>query len=273
MTRFLLFFFALTLNSQSFAQADLTTRQKGDFYFYWGYNRAAFTKSDIKFKGPGYDFTLKDVVAYDRPTDFDAGLYFNPASMTIPQYVYRLGYFINASWSISVGMDHMKYVMPQYQMVAVEGEINQPGNPYNGIYGETNVIAMDPDFLTFEHTDGLNYANFSADYFQNIYTSASAKFNIAAFGGGGIGMMIPKSNVQLMSGARNDQFHIAGYGLHADAGIQFTFWKHLFLRTQSKAGFIHMPSVLTRPNKVEDRASQHFWFGMWDFALGWQWHF
>ena len=256
-----------------FGQLDLAQRKQGDFYFYWGYNRAAFTTSDIKFKGPGYNFTLQNVIAYDRPTEFDAKVYFSPNTMTIPQYVYRLGYFINSHLSISLGMDHMKYVMTQNQMVPIQGQINQPGNPFNGVYGETGAIALDPAFLTFEHTDGLNYANFSVDYFQDIYTSPSAKFNVAAFGGGGIGMMIPKSNVQLMSGERNDQFHIAGYGLHADIGVQFTFWRHLFLRTQAKGGFIHMPNILTRPGKVEDRASQYFGFGMWDFAFGWQWTF
>jgi len=273
MKRFVLIALSILFAYSAFSKKFSKETQKGDFYFYWGYNRAAFTASDITFIGPGYDFTLQDVQAYDRPTSFDASLYFNPESFTIPQYIYRLGYFITPNWSISLGMDHMKYVMPQGGIAGIEGTINQVGNPFNGVYSNNSQIILDPAFLTFEHTDGLNYANISADYFQDIYTSASAKFNVAAFGGGGIGMMIPKSNVQLMNGERNDQFHIAGYGLHADAGIQFTFWKHLFLRTQAKAGFTHMPNILTRPGKVEDRASQYFWFGMWDFALGWQWTF
>ena len=257
----------------AFSRKNPKETQKGDFYFYWGYNRAAFTSSNITFNGPGYDFTLKDVKAYDRPTSFDASLYFNPESMTIPQYVYRIGYFITSNWSISLGMDHMKYVMPQGGIVGIKGTINQAGNPFNGVYSETSQIVLDAAFLTFEHTDGLNYANISADYDFTLYLNAQGTIQISVFGGGGVGMMIPKSNVQLMSGARNDQFHIAGYGLHTDVGVKFMFWRHLFLRSQAKVGFMHMPDILTRPNGVEDRASQHFWFGMWDFALGWQWTF
>jgi hypothetical protein len=40
--------------------------RKGDFFFHWGYNSSWYGKSDIRFQGPNYDFTLKDVVAHDR---------------------------------------------------------------------------------------------------------------------------------------------------------------------------------------------------------------
>lgn len=273
MKKFVLVFITLILAFPALSRKNFTETQKGDFYFYWGYNRAAFTTSDVRFTGPGYDFTLNDVQGYDRPTDFDADVYFNPASFTIPQYIYRIGYFFTANWSISLGMDHMKYVMPQNVAYTIEGEINQAGNPFNGVYSYGSKMVMDPAFLTFEHTDGLNYANFSADYDFSLYVNPKGTIGISAFGGGGLGMMIPKSNVQLMSGERHDAFHVAGYGLHADLGVNITFWRHLFLRTQAKGGFIHMPNILTRPNNASDRASQHFWFGMWDFALGWQWHF
>ena len=39
-------------------------------YFYWGYNRDYFSHSDIHFHGPGYDFTVYDVTARDRPEKF-----------------------------------------------------------------------------------------------------------------------------------------------------------------------------------------------------------
>ena len=29
-------------------------------YFYWGYNRSIYSKTDIHFHGPGYDFTVYD---------------------------------------------------------------------------------------------------------------------------------------------------------------------------------------------------------------------
>src|ERR1035437_6297194 len=41
--------------------------RKGTFFFYWGYNRAAYTNSDIHLKGDGYDFTITDLRARDEP--------------------------------------------------------------------------------------------------------------------------------------------------------------------------------------------------------------
>ena len=62
-------------------------------------------------KGDDYDFTLYDVAAEDRQTPWDPGVYLNPGSITIPQTVARIGYYFHDHWNLSVGVDHMKYVM------------------------------------------------------------------------------------------------------------------------------------------------------------------
>ena len=46
-------------------------------YVYWGYNRSFFTNSDIHFHGNGYDITVYNVVAKDRPEKFSFKNYFN----------------------------------------------------------------------------------------------------------------------------------------------------------------------------------------------------
>jgi hypothetical protein len=46
------------------------THQKGELFMYWGWNRAAFSSSDIQFSGDNYDFILGDVIAHDRQTPF-----------------------------------------------------------------------------------------------------------------------------------------------------------------------------------------------------------
>ncbi len=47
--------------------------------------------------------------------------YINPMEMTIPQTNFKLGYFINDHYNISIGVDHMKYVMTQDQKTAISG--------------------------------------------------------------------------------------------------------------------------------------------------------
>jgi hypothetical protein len=52
----------------------------------------------------------------------------------------------------------MKYVMRQFETVNYTGYY-----PNQGTYGEyisNNQLLLTEDFLTFEHTDGLNYINY-----------------------------------------------------------------------------------------------------------------
>ena len=48
------------------------TKNKGKAYFFWGWNWAQYSRSDITFKGDNYNFTLNNVPAHDKQTDWDA---------------------------------------------------------------------------------------------------------------------------------------------------------------------------------------------------------
>jgi hypothetical protein len=246
--------------------------KKGDFFFYWGYNRAAYSASDISFSGPGYDFTLTAVSATDRPTDFDMETYFGATKIWIPQYVYRLGYFVNDHWSISIGLDHMKYIVTQGQSAGINGKIKIPDNPFYGEYRGEQIL-IDSAFLSFEHTDGLNYLNARAERHWLLLHTSNDLLNLYLLAGGGLGAAIPKSNVQLFEQERSDCFHLAGFGLSATLGLEINFLKFVFIRSTFTGGYINMPSILTVAGSSSDRAKQDFWYEMWDFAIGAKWHF
>ncbi len=101
---------------------------KGKFFVYWGWNRASYSDSDIRFKGSDYDFTLTDVTAQDTPSKFTFSNYFGIKNLTIPQTNFRIGYFFKENYTISIGVDHMKYVVDNDQFVEIDGNINT-GNP------------------------------------------------------------------------------------------------------------------------------------------------
>ena len=139
-------------------QEKYTAHNKGKFYVYWGGNRDNYAKSDIHFTGNNYDFTLYDVTAQDRPKGWHID-YVNPTRMTIPQTNLRIGYFINDHYNISIGYDHMKYIMDNNVRAKYsgyypqEGEIsNVPGNTF-GENATANEITLTPEFLTFENTN------------------------------------------------------------------------------------------------------------------------
>lgn len=245
-----------------------TAHNKGKFFVSWGGNRESYSKSDIHFKGDDYDFTLYDVKAGDKPKGWHID-YVNPARMTIPQTNFRLGYFISDHYSITLGVDHMKYVMAQNQAVDFTGNY-----PNAGTYGETlpnDQVFLTKEFLTFEHTDGLNYVHTEVSRFDDISkifrinNTDNVQINITE--GLGAGVLYPKTNTQLLGRERHDDFHISGYGLSAKAGINITFFKHFYIQGELKGGYINMPDIRTTKSP-SDSASQHFMFFQRIIAVG-----
>ncbi len=239
--------------------------RKGKLYIYWGWNRSQYTPSDITLTGAGYDFTLSDVKAYDRQTPFSADFYFNPSTVTIPQYVYRFGYFINDHYNISWGFNHMKYLMSNDQSVEINGKINT-GGIYDGNYEEEEIALADRNFLTFEHTDGLNYLSFNFDRIDAFWVSKNEKFNLNFVEGLGAGILYPKSDIQVM-GDHRDEWHVAGYGLSAHVALRFDFLRNFFVQGQLEGGFINMPDIVTT-GLDGAKASQNFFYFEQMFMFG-----
>ncbi|RXJ49399.1 hypothetical protein [Gelidibacter gilvus] len=268
--------FLLTFNTYSQDITEpirYTATNKGKFFVSWGGNRAAFTNSDITFKGEDYNFTIKDVTAEDKPKGWHLD-YINPTRITIPQTNFKLGYFISDNYSIAIGMDHMKYVMPKDKIRVVDGYINLPsddvGSVFNGVYYNQNFLISE-DFLQFEHTDGLNYVYLEFarhDDISSLFNIQNTdKFQINITEGVGAGILYPKTNTTLFDRDRYDEFHVSGYGFSIAAGLNLTFFKHFFIQGDLRGGYINMGNIRTTQNANEG-ASQYFFFGESVFSLG-----
>lgn len=238
--------------------------RESSFFIYWGYNRGFYSKSDITFTGENYNFLMKDVAAKDRQSEFSFKSYFGIKNITIPQYNFRIGYFINHKYSLSIGADHMKYVMVSNQFVKMTGEIDDSGTDYDGSYRNTD-FQVKPDFLLFEHTDGLNYENIELRRYEDFLQREKVSFSF--FVGVGIGVLVPRTNTTLMNNKRYDEFHVSGFGISGVIGLNFEFFKHFFFSTETKFGYIDMPDIRTTEFK-SDRARQHFDFLQFNGVVG-----
>lgn len=242
--------------------------KKGSLYVFWGWNVDTYSKSNISFKGDNYDFKLKDVVAVDKQNAWDPSLYLGITTITIPQTNFKFGYFISDHYAISAGVDHMKYVMVQNQSVKIDGSISN-GAGFDGTYNNDDIILTE-DFLTFEHTDGLNYLNVEIERVDDIlkmFKKGNKNLEINTVLGVGVGGLLPKTNAKLMNNERYDDFNLAGYGIDAKIGLNITFFKYFFVQSELKGGFIHMPNIRTTQFKA-DKASQAFTFGQANFLFG-----
>jgi hypothetical protein len=257
------FFIGLTSFSQDLTNTiKYTANNKGKIFVSWGGNRETYSNSDITFTGKDYNFTLENVSAVDKPKGFHID-YINPARMTIPQTNFRLGYFFSDNYSVSVGIDHMKYVMDQDRAVNIKGNY-----PNVGSFGEVlpnNQVLLTEDFLTYEHTDGLNYVHTEVSRFDNVANllkitiANSDKFQVNLTEGIGAGLLYPKTNTKLLGNDRHDDFHVSGYGVSAKVGLNLTFWKHFYIQGELKTGYINMQDVRTTIS-TDDKASQSFLF-------------
>ncbi len=233
---------------------------KGELYFYWGYNRSTYASSDLHFQGPGYDFTLNEATAHDKPSSFSAGLYLNPARMTVPQYEARIGYYISERTNISLGMTHMKYVLTQNQGTTISGTIEESASPdHAGIY-DNDLIQMGHDFLQFEHTDGLNYGNAEIETMIPAWENSSQSMGLYVTAALGLGIVTPKTDVTLFGQERSDRLSLAGFGINTKVGLKFEFLTRFFLHYFISVGYIDLNGIPTRSGG-QDTADQSIIFG------------
>ena len=164
----------------------------------------------------------------------------------------------------------MKYVMRNNQTVNIDGTINVGGD-FDGTYDNDNIVLTE-DFLLFEHTDGLNYVNVEVSRFDNLdnwlkFPVKNIDINLTE--GVGIGVLYPKTNTTLLGKERYDEFHVSGYGISAHVGLNITFFKHFFIQSNVKVGYINMKDIRTTAS-TRDSASQHFTFFENMYVFGWK---
>lgn len=255
----------ISLNACSQNQPN---EKKGLFYFYWGYNRSYFSKTNLHFNGPNYDFTLYDIRAKDKPSKLDWD-YINPTKFTIPQYNYRFGYFITDGISISGGLDHMKYVVTQNQLTKISGVITEVASTeYAGSY-LNQPIELKEDLLKFEHTDGFNLMSIDLEYLLNFknknYSRNKLSFNMN-FGLGGI-WIVTKTNVKVFGDGLDNDFHIAGFTLVGKLGPRIEYKNKFFILGEIKGGYASLPSVLIK-NAEPEIGDHNLTFIEYYFAIG-----
>lgn len=268
--------FIALLSLWSFTSFAQQTNKKGSYYITWGYNRSSYANSDIRFVGPGYDFTLLNAKALDFPTPIrDFKTYINPELLSIPQFNFHAGYFIKDNLSVSIGWDHMKYVVTDGQTVRVTGFVNpQTSTPaitvnpaYVGTFNQTP-LELDPDeFVNLEHTDGYNYASIEIEQYKSLFQSKKSRFAIDWIRGVGIGALVPRSDVHVFGVGKNNYWNLAGGGASLKTGLKFNFSKLLFFETTIKTGATKLWDIHTTGRSV-DHAEQAIYFMEFYGALG-----
>lgn len=243
-------------------------KKNSQWYFTWGYTRARYSKSTIHFKDvsgryhdqtgktANYDFTIYDVSAKDKP-DFDK--LGDVVNLTIPQYVFRIGYMFNSKWGIECNYDHTKYVVTDWQRVRVKGEID--GQPVDGD------TTLNPHrFLHFEHTDGANFWMINAVRKVELY-HPSDYFIVSAVVKPGAGIVFPRTDVTIFGERLNNNWHVAGWIVGVESGLRVEFRRNGFFEFVGKGAYADYAKCLVL-GKGNGTASHKFWAAQLTATLG-----
>ncbi|MBK8228254.1 MAG: hypothetical protein IPK70_13905 [Flavobacteriales bacterium] len=230
----------LLLANGALAQAP----QKGRIEVLWGWNRDAYSASDIRFTGEGYDFTLHGVRASDRPSDISIE-YLSPTKLTLPQTNLRINYSLTEHWAVGIAFDHMKYVMAQGQQVGISGTLPE----IDAQRAQGGSITLDREFLTYEHTDGLNFVNARIERRDRLARLNAIRLDVASATGLSVGALVPRTACRFHGKELSDDYHLSGAGLGLHAGARLTFLGCIVIAAEAHgAGFgCPMCAPPTRP--------------------------
>ena len=235
-------------------------------YFQWGYNTEVYTKSNIHFRmHNGDNFTLHKARAHDKP-DLDA-ISKEPLEISIPQYNYRIGFYLDASHNraVEINFDHIKYVVTDGQTVRVTGVID-------GQLVDGDSVLNPATFLHLEHTDGGNLLHINYVQFKTIGRSRDGKRDIFRLvGKAGAGINIPRTDFTFRGNRLNNYFHVAGYNASFEGGIRYHFSRHFFLEGTVKTGYVHYINALANTTLQKgNRVSHGFGYGEGIGLIGYQ---
>lgn len=245
---------------------SLAAQAPVEFLATWGWNRAAFAKSDIRLQGTDYDLVIKSVQARDKPEPFSLRTYFGPTTVNLPQTAAKFAVTLRGRHQIGLRLDHLKYLLVANQKALVSGKISRDGSAYAGNYSNTTV-ALSPDFIQLEHSDGLNLL--SLEYRRWWKTEPTAWCQLSAGVGAQSGAAITRTRCVWLGGDTNDVYKLSGMNAGALVGLRMVLFQHFAIGIDGASGTVILRQFPVSASGGVGR--QNIGFGSLTGYFGWQW--
>ncbi|MGG9970647.1 hypothetical protein ACQ33O_02535 [Ferruginibacter sp. SUN002] len=251
-----LFIFSFSFFTCSLYAQKKKKERKKEFYFSWGYNKEWYTKSKVKIDQPslGNKYTFVDVIGKDHPGwNEDGGIF--KKELTIPQYNYRLGLFLNKKkdLAVEINFDHTKFIFAD-QRVRIKGTLNNAPvdslidfNKANGYYYYLN--------------NGANFLLFNIVKRWHLYKNNAGTFKVDALGKVGIGPVIPHVENSFFGNTNTPHFQIGGWNTGVEAALRTTFFDYVYLEFSNKADYARYADL-----KIFEGTAKHA-FGTYEMIL------
>jgi hypothetical protein len=146
--------------------------------------------------------------------------------------------------------------------VVTDGQKARVTGKIDGISVNADSILNPINFLHFEHTDGANWLHFN--YVQQntlLYTASVSRPLVTGVWKLGAGINIPRTDFTWRGDRYNNDFHIAGYNISAEAGARLYMTRKFFFELTGKTGYVKYINALVCTNAQKgNRATHSFGF-------------
>ncbi|UEG50597.1 hypothetical protein LK994_03815 [Ferruginibacter lapsinanis] len=250
--RSFLFFTFLFFTFSIQAQSKKKERKK-EFYFSWGYNKEWYTKSTVKVNQPslGNHYSFVNIKGHDHP-GWDEALF--TKAISIPQYNYRLGLFINKKkgLAVEINFDHTKFIFAD-QQARVKGTLG------NRVV-DTIVNFNKPNGFNYYLNNGANFLLFNIVKRWHWVQNKKQTIKVDALGKAGIGPVIPHVENTLFGDANKAGFQLGGWNIGVEAAVRATFFDYIFLEYSNKLDYARYSDL-----KVYEGTAKHA-FGTYEMV-------
>ena len=230
------------------------TERKKEFYFSWGYNKEWYTNSHVKINQPslGNDYRFVSIKGHDHP-GWDEGLF--SKALTIPQYNYRIGLFIDKKkgLAVEINFDHTKFIFAD-QQARIKGTFNN--RPVDSL---VNFNKANGDYYYLNN--GANFLLFNIVKRWHWATNKKETIKIDFLGKAGIGPVIPHVENSFFGQRNNPDFQFGGWNVGVEAALRTTFFEYVFLEYTNKIDYARYSNL-----KIYEGTAKHA-FGTYEMML------
>lgn len=266
--KYKLIFFSILLFGSGFTYSQrktkLNTNGKGTLFGYVGYNRSAYSASDVQFSSTNYDFTVGGMKFSDNKEEVAMGQYFNSSS---PQFNFHLGFFVANKWAITLGMDRLNYFSRANQTVTLDGAFSPDAHSdFSGPYQNEEVV-LNRNQMNIQQIGGVNYVRAGILRVDQFYKSRKAEFAVNSIVGVGIGALFSGIDYTFDNYTVQNVTSLSGFGISGHLGLRFDFFQHLFLQTSLSGGLFNQGNILLSTD-AESTASHKMGYISPEVSLG-----
>jgi hypothetical protein len=223
-------------------------------YFSWGYNKEWYTKSTVKIDQPslGNHYSFISIKGHDHP-GWNDGIFNKPIS--IPQYNYRLGLFINREkgLAVEINFDHTKFIFAD-QQARIKGNFHKRSVDSTINFSEANGFY-------YYLNNGANFLLFNIVKRWHWISNPQQTVQVDFLGKAGIGPVIPHVENSFFGEKNQPGFQLGGWNVGAEAAVRATFFQYVFLEYSGKLDYARYTNL-----KIYQGTAKHA-FGTYEMVL------